>query len=78
MLFESTRGKSDIVSASIAITRGLASDGGLFVPQHLPQMRLNDIKSMSSKPYTERAIDVLLQFLTDFSEDELRECVNKA
>ena len=44
MLFESTRGKSDIVSASIAITRGLASDGGLFVPQHLPQMRLNDIK----------------------------------
>lgn len=78
MLFESTRGKSDIVSASLAITRGLASDGGLFVPQHLPQMRLNDIKSMSSKPYTERAIDVLLQFLTDFSEDELRECVNKA
>lgn len=78
MLFESTRGKSDIVSASLAITRGLASDGGLFVPQHFPQMRLNDIKSMSNKAYTERAIDVLLQFLTDFTEEELRECVNQA
>jgi len=78
MLFESTRGKSDIVSASLAITRGLASDGGLFVPQHFPQMRLNDIKSMSNKAYTERAIDVLLQFLTDFTEEELRDCVNQA
>ena len=75
MLFVSTRGKTDLVSASHAITRGLAGDGGLFVPKRFPQIRLGDIKAMEKKPYTERAVDILLQFLTDFTEDELRECV---
>ena len=65
-------------SAAHAITRGLAADGGLFVPQNIPAMRMVDIKAMERKPYTERAVDVLLQYLTDFSEDELRECVNAA
>lgn len=78
MLFVSTRGKTDIVSSAHAITRGLAGDGGLFVPQHIPQMRMGDIKAMAKKPYTERAIDVLLKFLTDYSEDELRQCVTQA
>ncbi len=78
MLYVSTRGKTDLVSAAHAITRGLAADGGLFVPQRLPAMRMVDIKAMQNKPYTERAVDVLLQYLTDFSEDELRECVNAA
>ena len=50
----------------------------MFVPQNIPAMRMVDIKAMEHKPYTERAIDVLLQYLTDFSEDELRECVNAA
>lgn len=78
MLYVSTRGKTDLVSSAHAITRGLAADGGLFVPQRLPAMRMVDIKAMERKPYTERAVDVLLQYLTDFSEDELRECVNAA
>ena len=78
MLYVSTRGKTDLMSSAHAITRGLADDGGLFVPQRIPSMRMGDIKAMAKKPYTERAIDVLLQFLTDFSEDELRECVNAA
>lgn len=78
MLYVSTRGKTDLVSSAHAITRGLAADGGLFVPQRLPAMRMVDIKAMQNKPYTERAVDVLLQYLTDFSEDELRECVNAA
>ncbi len=67
-----------MVSSAHAITRGLAPDGGLFVPKNIPQMRMGDIKAMGQKPYTERAIDVLLQYLTDFSEDELRECVEAA
>ncbi len=78
MLYISTRGKTDMVSASHAITRGLASDGGLFVPQSIPKFTAADIKAMRNKPYTERAIDVLLKFLTDFSEEELRECVEAA
>lgn len=78
MLYVSTRGKTDLISSAHAIARGLAEDGGLFVPQRIPVMRLADIKAMSNKPYTERAIDVLLQYLTDFTEAELRECVNAA
>ena len=78
MLYVSTRGKTDLMSSAHAITRGLAQDGGLFVPQRIPTMRMGDIKAMAKKPYTERAVDVLLQYLTDFSEDELRECVNTA
>ena len=78
MLYVSTRGKTDLLSSAHAITRGLADDGGLFVPQNIPQIRMVDIKAMARKPYTERAVDVLMQYLTDFSEDELRECVNAA
>lgn len=78
MLYVSTRGKTDLLSSAHAITRGLAADGGLFVPQNIPQIRMVDIKAMARKPYTERAVDVLMQYLTDFSEDELRECVNTA
>lgn len=78
MLFVSSRGKADIVSAAHAITRGLASDGGLFVPNSTPSLSLNDILAMKDKPYTERAVDVLLQFLTDYTEDELRTCVTAA
>lgn len=78
MLYVSTRGKTDLLSSAHAITRGLAADGGLFVPQNIPQIRMVDIKAMARKPYTERAVDVLMQYLTDFSEDELRECVNAA
>lgn len=78
MLFESTRGLADITSSAHAIARGLASDGGLFVPQSFPYVRLSDIEAMEAKPYTERAVDILIQYLTDYSEDELRECVEKA
>ena len=78
MLFVSTRGKTDLVSASHAITRGLAGDGGLFVPKHFPHLSLGELKAMEKKPYTERAVEILMHFLTDFSEDELRECVENA
>lgn len=78
MLYVSTRGKTDLVSSAHAITRGLADDGGLFVPNSIPGMLLADIKAMLSKPYTERAVDVLIKYLTDFSEEELSACVNAA
>ena len=57
MLYVSTSGKTDLMSSAHAITRGLADDGGLFVPQRIPSMRMGDIKAMAKKPYTERAID---------------------
>ena len=47
MLYVSTRGKTDLFSAAHAITRGLAADGGLFVPQNIPAMRMVDIKAQA-------------------------------
>ena len=46
MLFVSTRGKTDLVCSAHAITRGLADDGGLFVPQKFPELSLGEIVSM--------------------------------
>jgi len=78
MLYISTRGKSDMVSASHAIASGLASDGGLFVPKELPHLSATEIQAMADAPYSSRALTVLSRFLTDFSEAELKACISKA
>lgn len=78
MVFVSTRGDADIVTSAYAINRGLAKDGGLFVPQEFPQMSLEEIAALGKMSYQERAVYVLKQFLTDYTEEELRNCVSKA
>lgn len=78
MIFVSTRGDADLVSSAYAINRGLAKDGGLFVPQEFPQLSLEEISALGKMSYQERAVYVLKQFLTDYTEEELRNCVNKA
>ncbi len=78
MLFESTRGEADMVSSAHAITRGLAGDGGLFVPRDFPAMRLVDIKALTEKSYIGRAVCVMGKFLTDFTEEELLSCARSA
>ena len=78
MVFVSTRGDNEIVTSAVAINRGLAADGGLFVPQELPQLTLKEIMDLQALSYQERAVYILKQFLTDYAEEELRECVNLA
>lgn len=78
MVFVSTRGDADLVTSAYAINRGLANDGGLFVPTEFPQFTLEEIAAMKKMSYQERAVFVLKQFLTDYTEEELRDCVNKA
>lgn len=78
MVFVSTRGDADIVTSAYAINRGLANDGGLFVPTEFPQLSLEEIASLKKMSYQERAVYILKQFLTDYTEEELRDCVNKA
>ena len=77
MLFVSTRGKTDLVCSAHAITRGLADDGGLFVPQKFPELSLGEIVSMRSMTYKERAV-ILSLFLTDYTKEELFECADAA
>ena len=72
MKYISTRGAhSDGVSSAYAIKTGLASDGGLFMPEEIPEISLEFIKKLSALSYPERAAKILSLFLTDYSYDEL-------
>lgn len=73
----STRDKTNIVSPSMAILQGLAADGGLYVPQEFPDFDL-DIKKLSKMSYQEVAFEVMSKFLSDFTEEELKDCIKKA
>ncbi len=78
MRYQSTRGAFERLSAAQAIVRGLAPDGGLFVPESIPQIDAAFIEALRPLPYTERALRVLSLWLTDFSEDELRALISSA
>ena len=78
MDYISTRDSGHRVSAAQAIVSGLSPDGGLFLPESLPQFSLSEIEAMAKTGYAGRAVAVLSRFLTDFSEDELREYVSRA
>lgn len=71
MKFISTRGQNEPVSSARAIYQGLAKDGGLFVPEHIPSINLQEIAALSSKPYHERAGIIIGKFLTDYAAQEL-------
>ena len=78
MDYFSTRGAAERTSSAAAILKGLASDGGLFVPAAFPQMTLPEIEALRDLSYEERAVRILRLFLTDYTEEELRGCVERA
>ncbi len=72
MNFISTRGVYDAkVSAAEAIKRGLAPDGGLFMPESIPMLKAGEIEKIADMSYTERAAYVIGKFLTDYTYSEL-------
>ncbi|MCI8465559.1 MAG: threonine synthase [Lachnospiraceae bacterium] len=77
LLYGSTRGAGGKVTASQAILKGLADDGGLFVPDRIPALPMS-MKEFSALSYQETALAVMRQFLTDFTEEELRACIDGA
>lgn len=78
MNYCSTRNKGIHVTSAQAIKQGLSVEGGLFVPESFPEISLSDIKYLSECSYVQRAKFVLGRFLTDFTSEELDDCVNKA
>ena len=78
MRYKSTRGGLFDITSSEAIRIGIAPDGGLFVPNERVSIDLNFIESLVNVTYRERAEKILSFFLTDFSKEELSECVAKA
>jgi len=75
--YRSSRGGQEGVSASGAIIQGLAKDGGLFVPDHFPKLEIS-LEECAKLNYKELAYEVMKLFLTDFSEEELRLCIERA
>ncbi len=73
----STRGGKLKVTASQAILQGLAPDGGLFVPDHVPALDVT-LKDLAAMDYREVAYEVMKLLLTDFTEEELRSCIAAA
>ncbi len=77
VMYTSTRSKSEPVTASWAILKGLADDGGLFVPDRIPKLDV-DIETLSAMDYRGVAYEVMKLFLTDFTEEELKSCIAAA
>ncbi|MGN0578669.1 MAG: threonine synthase, partial [Ruminiclostridium sp.] len=78
MNYRSTRNNGVVVTSAEAIAQGLSSEGGLFVPESLPVLSKKDILALCDKSYPERAFDIFKLFLTDFTEEEIKHCVNGA
>ena len=77
LMYTSTRNAEEKATASQAILKGLAEDGGLFVPTRIPSLDIS-IEKLAKMSYQETAYEVLKLFLTDFTEDELKNCINRA
>ncbi len=78
MYYISTRGGSEKKTSAQAIKQGLAEDGGLFVPETVPEITSDFIKSLSEKDYAHRAADILSLYLTDYTYDELLSAATEA
>lgn len=77
MNYYSSRGDKTPYSASRAIIKGLADDGGLFVPETFPKLSV-DLSDLAKMSYQEIAFVVLKSFLDDFSDEELKYCIESA
>lgn len=77
VFYNSTRSKGIAVRASEAILKGLTDDGGLFVPDHIPALD-KSLKELSQMDYRQVAYEVMKLYFTDFTESELKTCIDRA
>lgn len=75
--YKSTRENRENIEASEAILRGIAEDGGLFVPSEIPKID-KELSVLAEMNYKELAYYVMSKFFTDFTEEELKQCIDKA
>ena len=79
MNYKSTRDtKNTFFTSAEVIKKGLADDGGLFVPERIPTLSANDIEKLSKLDYIHRAADILSRFLSDYTYDEILSDCEKA
>ena len=78
MQFFSTRDQNRKVTSSEAIAQGLSNEGGLFVPETIPSISMDELKSLAGMNYAQRAAFVFSKYLTDYTDAELRYCTESA
>lgn len=77
VMYKSTRGDGEKVTASQAILKGLSADGGLFVPDQIPMLNI-PVEELAKMTYQEVAYEVMSRLLTDFTREELEKCIASA
>lgn len=77
MLYVSTRNAEEKVTASQAVLKGLAENGGLFVPEEIPKLDVT-VDALADMTYQETAYEVMKLFLTDYTQEELKKCIENA
>ena len=77
LFYKSTRNSSIRVSASQAILKGLSDEGGLFIPERIPTLDI-PMEEIAKMTYAETAYEVMSRFYTDFTEEELKNCIARA
>ena len=77
LIYRSTRNQKETATASQAILKGLADQGGLFVPDMIPRLD-RSLDELSRMSYQQVAYEVMKLFLTDFTEEELKYCIDSA
>ena len=77
LLYKNTRNAKDSLSASKAIIQGLSAEGGLYVPEQIPTLDI-PLSTLQDMTYAQVAYAVMKQFFTDFTKEELQDCINKA
>ena len=77
IMYKNTRDAGEKVTASQAILNGLANNGGLYVPTEIPKLDV-PMESLAEMSYQEIAYEVMSRFYTDFTEEELKTCIERA
>lgn len=77
MKFQSTRGLESGVASAEAIVRGIAKDGGLYVPESFPNL-YDSLKKEKNLSYEELAFKIIKEYFTDIKEEELMDAINEA
>ena len=75
--YVSTRGSINTKTAAQAVIQGIAEDKGLYVPVNLPVLPFR-LEELPGKTYQEIALKVISAFFTDYTEEEMKACVNGA
>ena len=78
MFYKSTRNSSIRVESAAAIAKGISEEGGLFVPETIPSISMDELKSLAGMNYAQRAAFVFSKYLTDYTDAELRYCTESA